>query len=528
MKKKRKIWKLPAVFLMSILLAASNSIYMPVTAYADENSERNAAGQEMEPETNAKPNVESDSETTDENTKLIEDSEEPDSFQTEDVHVENEQLSIDGICYIFNESDISIGAACTTNASDVTYRWLSYNLDTRDWKVISDWSGSNWSSWKPEKGNYWLQVQARMSDGTIKSKTICFHVDRDYQFEVRNILPVQYNDRIVLNAQYINGNKPVIFKWMIYDKSRSEWETLADWTVQESVVWNPKAGDYKISLQAADRDGNLKTYTIDYQVTADYSVAQTEAALLSVGQGKEFATINDAVKRAIEMGVSNANPVRIFIGAGYYNEQILLADVHGLTFEGEDRTNTTIEYAGGYPDCVIHVAGDVTFANLTMRQKGSTYTVHVDPLNTGVQGAITFSNCSIQGGSCALGYGSGVGTEVHLLNCELRGSDYIIYTHNSPYSGSGQKLVINGCSFIHTTERGVVSFDDVAYSYFGSKSPMVIIARNNTYDGSMPGKIAFRKDMLHDERIDYIPKNEDNILLSPDNGNNYNILGLER
>lgn len=571
MQKKRKIWKLTALFLMSILLVLSNSIYMPVTVHADEGNERNAAVQEIEPETNVEP----DSETTDESAKLIEDSEETDSNQTTDTYVENEQLSIDGICYILNENDISIGAACTTNASGVTYRWLSYNLDTREWKVISDWSGSNWSgwkpekgnywlqvqvqtaggltaehticfgvqkdysteqisldgfcyifqkdridigtaytsnctnvefkwmaynldskvwsdisgwstgnwsswkpekgnywvvvqartpggktvqnvlsfsvgrnygkelslngicyifrnnqidvgvaydctdpkvefqwmaynvdtkkwssisgwyagnwsSWKPEKGNYWLQVQARMSDGTVKSKTICFHVDRDYQFEVRNILPVKYNDRIVLNAQYINGNKPVVFKWMIYDKSQSEWETLADWTAQESVVWNPKAGDYKISLQAADRDGNLKTYTIDYQVAADYSVAQTEAALLSVGQGKEFATINDAIKRAIEMGVSNANPVRIFIGAGYYNEQIVLDDVHGLTFEGEDRTNTTIEYAGGYPDCVIHVAGDITFSNLTMCQKGSTYTVHVDPVNTGVQGSVCY------------------------------------------------------------------------------------------------------------------------------------------
>ena len=230
MKKKRKIWKLPAVFLMSILLAASNSIYMPVTAYADENSERNAAGQEMEPETNAKPNVESDSETTDESTKLIEDSEEPDSSPTEDAHVENEQLSIDGICYILNENDISIGAACTTNASDVTYRWLSYNLDTRDWKVISDWSGSNWSSWKPEKGNYWLQVQVQTAGGLTTEHTICFGVQKDYsteQITLDGFCYIFQKDRIDIGTAYTSNCTNVEFKWMAYNLDRKVWSDIS-------------------------------------------------------------------------------------------------------------------------------------------------------------------------------------------------------------------------------------------------------------------------------------------------------------
>ena len=44
----------------------------------------------------------------------------------------------------------------------------------------------------------------------------------------------------------------------------------------------------------------------------------------------------------------------------------------------------------------------------------------------------------------------------------------------------------------------------------------------------MMGRITFRKDIFNGEVHDYIPKNEENIILSPDNKNNINITGLER
>ena len=437
------------------------------------------------------------------------------------------QLNLNGICYLFQDNRIDVGVAYDCTDPNVEFQWMAYNLDTKTWELISEWNTGNWTSWTPEKGNYWLNIQARTSDGTTKNKTISFHVSRTYKFNISGISPVEYDDKIVLNAEYANGSNPVIFKWLIRDLNNSMWETLSDWTYQEYAVWNPEIGDYEICLQAADRTGNLKTYTINYHVTNNCAIPQPEATILRVGKAEEFTTINDAIINAIEIGVSENNPIRILIESGYYNEQIILDNIHGLSLEGEGCDNTIIEYAGSYPDCVIHASGDIQFSNLTIRETGSTYAVHVDPVNTGVGGRVVFSGCSIQGGACAIGYGSGIGTEVHLINCELMGSKYVIYAHNSPFSGTGQKLVINGCSFIQTSEMAVALFDDAAYSYFRSSSPMVIIASNNTYNGLTQGTIAFRKDTFSGEVLNYIPDNEDNILLSPDNGNNSNILGLD-
>lgn len=438
------------------------------------------------------------------------------------------QLNLNGICYNFQNDQIDVGVAYDCTDPNVEFKWLSYNLDTEKWDLISEWNGGNWASWLPQKGNYWLMVQARMSDGTIKSYTICFFVDKNYKLSISYILPVKYDDKVTLSAGCTHKSKTVIFKWMIYDVKNSIWDILVDWTNQKSVMWIPKSGDYWVYLQASDEEGNLETYTISYHVANSYEIQQPDETMLYVGMGEKFTTISDAIEYAKQIGVSNNSPVKIIIAEGCYNEQIILNDIHGLVIEGENRTNTIIEYSGSYPDCVMHLQGDIKVSNLTIREKNNTYAAHVDPLDTGISGCVTFANCSIQGGTCALGYGSGAGTTVQLLNCELSAYEHIIYAHNSPYLGDGQKLIINGCSFLHTTEQSIVAFDDAAYSYFRRKSPMVVIAKDNVYNGDTKGKIVFRKNFFTDEVLDYIPKSEENIVLSPDNRNNVNISGLEK
>jgi len=50
-------------------------------------------------------------------------------------------LTLDGIAYVVNEECIDIGAAYTATQSGTEFRWMSYNLDTQQWKTISDWNG---------------------------------------------------------------------------------------------------------------------------------------------------------------------------------------------------------------------------------------------------------------------------------------------------------------------------------------------------------------------------------------------------
>lgn len=89
-------------------------------------------------------------------------------------------LQIEGICWQMNENAIDIGMAFKSSEPGTAFRWMAYNLDTKKWEEISGWGNGNWASWKPWKGNYWLQAQAKTAGGTMKTYTICFRVDKSY------------------------------------------------------------------------------------------------------------------------------------------------------------------------------------------------------------------------------------------------------------------------------------------------------------------------------------------------------------
>ena len=59
------------------------------------------------------------------------------------------------------EDDIAVGAAVSSSSSNVEYKWMSYNVNTQEWKTIADWTGSNWAGWADNKGTYWLHVKVR-------------------------------------------------------------------------------------------------------------------------------------------------------------------------------------------------------------------------------------------------------------------------------------------------------------------------------------------------------------------------------
>ena len=251
--------------------------------------------------------------------------------------------------------------------------------------------------------------------------------------------------------------------------------------------------------------------------------------MLTVGKnGAEFTSISDAISRAKYLGVSNENPVCIFIYGGVYNEQIILNDVHGLSFIGCGIGKTIIRFNGSYPDCVVHVQGDVSFYNLSINNtNGTSYAVHCDPVDSMVSGKLSFTNCRLYGGSSAVGYGSGQNVTLELKDCILEGGERIVYAHNSSYARTNQALIVDDCYFQHTTEQFCVLLDDAGYTNGGTVSPMRVIFSNNTFSESGYGRIRFRKTTaIESTWVSYLPINDSNIMCGPGCSGNNGIPGL--
>ena len=193
-------------------------------------------------------------------------------------------LNLNGMCYNIYDDRIDVGIAYDSDDSNVTFKWEAYNLDKQEWNLVADWTGSNWVSWYPDKGNYWMHVTARTSDGVTKEYTICFNAARNYNHKyitINGICSVNDKAAINLGVSYNTNDTSPAFRWQIYDLSTSTWSTLTDWTGSNWVSWYPGSGNYWVYVEARTSDGTVESYCIAYQVTARYEIMGTTSTNIS-------------------------------------------------------------------------------------------------------------------------------------------------------------------------------------------------------------------------------------------------------
>ena len=209
-------------------------------------------------------------------------------FEAEDTESETEEtfdleekrtaassyVNLTGICYLLQKTGIDAGVAYESNASGVEFRWMSYNLDTGVWSAIADWNNSNWMSWHPDKGNYWLHVEARTNDGATGEYTISFCVDRNYSTNYLDLSGICYlvkDAQIDAGVAYESGDANVQFRWMSYNLDTGVWETISDWSSGNWTSWKPKVGNYWLYVEAKNQSGNTNSFTICFAVDRDYA-----------------------------------------------------------------------------------------------------------------------------------------------------------------------------------------------------------------------------------------------------------------
>ena len=206
-------------------------------------------------------------------------------------------LDLNGMCYIMRDKGIDVGVAYDSNASDVKFKWQAYNLDKQEWSLVADWTGSNWVTWKPEQGNFWLYVEAMTPDGETKNTIMCFASQKDYAHHTLNLNGMCYNiyeDRIDVGIAYDSDDSNVSFKWEAYNLDTQQWNLVADWTGSNWVSWYPDKGNYWMHVTAKTSDGVTKDYTICFNAARNYN-----HKYISING---ICSVND--KAAINLGVS--------------------------------------------------------------------------------------------------------------------------------------------------------------------------------------------------------------------------------
>ena len=163
------------------------------------------------------------------------------------------------ITWVYRSEDIAVGASVDYPSSDIDYKWQSYNLSSKRWKTITDWTGANWAGWVDQLGDYWLHVEARDSRTRkiIGSQTIAFRYAPGTTRVAATYAGWQ-NNHVLLGES--SNNSAAHYEIKIYDVKRSKWVQVfkGPW-----AIWKPKKGIYWTHYEVYTSDGRLadtKTY----------------------------------------------------------------------------------------------------------------------------------------------------------------------------------------------------------------------------------------------------------------------------
>ena len=163
------------------------------------------------------------------------------------------------ITWVYRSEDIAVGASVDYPSSDIDYKWQSYNLSSKRWKTITDWTGANWAGWVDQLGDYWLHVEARDSRTRkiIGSQTIAFRYAPGTTRVAATYAGWQ-NNHVLLGES--SNNAAAHYEIKIYDVKRSKWVQgfTGPW-----AIWKPKKGIYWTHYEVYTSDGRLadtKTY----------------------------------------------------------------------------------------------------------------------------------------------------------------------------------------------------------------------------------------------------------------------------
>ena len=171
-------------------------------------------------------------------------------------------VSISGICLLDHGSYAEVGAAYTTDDPNVKFRWLQYDLQKKEWSVVSDWNTGNWITWKPETaGDYWIYVEAQTSSGQTATSVYGHHYTGRI-FELNGMSVINRGEHYDIGVAYKTNDTGITFRWQVYDLQNKTWTLISDNTKSNWVSWSfEKAGDYWVNVQATDSDGNVKSNT---------------------------------------------------------------------------------------------------------------------------------------------------------------------------------------------------------------------------------------------------------------------------
>ena len=180
-------------------------------------------------------------------------------------------VSLKGFTWQVYDDRILIGTAYGAN-TDVRFTFKSYNLSTHQWVTLGENKTSNWQTWNPQKGNYWIYVEAITPDGYTTNQVMCFAVGKNYApyVSLNGFTWQVFSDRINIGTAYSTNTTGVRFTFKSYNLDTKKWTALSNEKASNWQTWYPKKGNYWIYVEATLPNGYKTNQVMCFAVGRNY------------------------------------------------------------------------------------------------------------------------------------------------------------------------------------------------------------------------------------------------------------------
>ena len=180
-------------------------------------------------------------------------------------------VTLKGFTWQVHDDRILIGTAYEAN-TNVRFTFKSYNLSTHQWVTLGENKTSNWQTWNPQKGNYWIYVEAITPDGYTTNQVMCFAVGKNYApyVSLNGFTWQVFSDRINIGTAYSTNTTGVRFTFKSYNLDTKKWTALSNEKASNWQTWYPEKGNYWIYVEATLPNGYKTNQVMCFAVGRNY------------------------------------------------------------------------------------------------------------------------------------------------------------------------------------------------------------------------------------------------------------------
>ena len=154
-----------------------------------------------------------------------------------------------------NDITISTLLINSSSSENYTYKFIVYDIDTKQWTKLQDFSSSSSYIWKTsDAGNKQIYVDVKDSKGNVtRSQAVNVKVEETTKPLAISATKQEADKTVTFTANGTGGSGKYSYKFIVYNKTTNSWAKLQDFSEKNTFTWTKgNAGDRYFYVDVKD------------------------------------------------------------------------------------------------------------------------------------------------------------------------------------------------------------------------------------------------------------------------------------